>query len=77
MLNILLLITFLYESIQVSDVYYTKKISSSGIVKLFKKLNITLEGKIGLKVHTGEKGGRFFLTPDFSKKYMIIPMEPL
>ena len=65
MIKIFLAITFVFESIQVSDVYYTKKISSSGIVKMFKKLNITLPGKIGLKVHTGEIGGKYFLTPDF------------
>ena len=59
---------FIYESIQKSDVYYTKKISSSAIVEMFKKLNPNLKGNIGLKVHTGEIGGKYFLRPDFLQK---------
>ena len=48
-----------------SDVYYTKKISPKTVVEMFKRLNVTLPGNIGLKVHTGERGGKYFLTPDF------------
>ena len=65
MLKQFLFIIFVCTSLQKSDVYYIKKISSSNIVKIFKKLNITLTGNIGLKVHTGEIGGKFFLHPDF------------
>jgi uncharacterized Fe-S center protein len=65
MINIVLFIISLVESFQISNVYYTKNISSSLIVTMFKKLNITLSGNIGLKVHTGEIGGKYFLTPDF------------
>ena len=65
MIQILLFIIYIYESIQKSDVYFTKKISSSSIVEMFKKLNFTLTGKVGLKVHTGEIGGKYFLRPDF------------
>ena len=65
MIKQFLFITFIYLSFQKSDVYYMKKISSSNIVKIFQILNVTLEGNIGLKVHTGERGGRFFLRPDF------------
>lgn len=61
----ILFIVLLYNSFQKSDVYYMKKISSKNIVKIFKKLNVTLSGNLGLKVHTGEIGGRFFLRPDF------------
>ena len=32
---------------------------------MFKKLNVTFVGNVGLKVHTGEIGGKYFLTPDF------------
>ena len=35
------------------------------MVKIFKKLEISLKGKIGLKIHSGEKGGKYFLSPDF------------
>jgi uncharacterized Fe-S center protein len=35
------------------------------MVKIFKQLNVTLGNKTGLKVHSGEKGGIYFLTPEF------------
>ena len=65
MLKYFLFITFIIESLQKSDVYFTKTISPTNIVKLFQKLNISLKGKVGLKVHTGESGGKYFLRPDF------------
>ena len=68
MLNIskyLLLLSFINLSLQKSDVYFTKEISPSAIVKLYKRLNSEVKGNIGLKVHTGEKGGKYFLTPKF------------
>ena len=43
MLKILLIVLFIYEYLQKSDVYYTKHISSKGIVEMFKKLNISLK----------------------------------
>ena len=49
----------------VSEVYFIENITSSNMVKIFKKLNIKLKGKVGLKVHTGETGGKYFLRPDF------------
>jgi hypothetical protein len=65
MLKILLFVLFIYEYLQKSDVYYTKHISSKGIVEMFKKLNISLPGRVGIKVHSGEIGGAYFLRPDF------------
>ena len=65
MIKILLIFFLVFESFQKSDVYYTKDMSPSSIVKMFKKLNIKLGGNIGLKVHTGEIGGAYFLRPDF------------
>ena len=35
------------------------------MVRIFEKLNIQLKGRIGLKVHSGEAGGKYFLSPDF------------
>ena len=65
----LLLISIIYGCLQnKSDVFFTKKISPSSIVSMFKKLNITLSGNVGLKVHTGEIGGLYFLRPDFLKE---------
>ena len=65
MLKFFLFIICINEFIQKSDVYYTKEISPSKVVEIFKKLNITLTGNVGLKVHTGELGGKYFLHPNF------------
>jgi len=52
-------------TLEQANVYYTKNISSSNMVKIFQKLNIKLGKNIGLKVHSGEEGGIYFLTPEF------------
>ena len=53
---------------QKADVYFTKKITPERMVDIFKKLDIKLTGKVGLKVHSGEPGGLYFLKPDFLQK---------
>ena len=60
---ITLFLILILKSFQKSDVYFTKEISGEKIVTMFKKLNITLKGNIGLKVHTGEKDGPYYLRP--------------
>ena len=50
---------------QKPDVYFTKNITSETIVEMFKTLNVTLTGKVGLKVHSGEPNGPYFLRPEF------------
>ena len=65
---ILLFIFFIGNSFQKADVYFTQYITKSNMVKMFKKLNVKLTGKIGLKVHSGEVGGKYFLSPDFLQK---------
>ena len=65
MIKYLVFIIYLYESFQKSDVYFIKTITPSNMVKIFKLLNITLKGNIGLKIHSGELGGKYFLRPDF------------
>ena len=67
MIKFILLLSLLLESITKSDVYFTKDISSEKIIELYKKLNIKLTGKIGLKIHTGEQNGPYYLRPSFLK----------
>ena len=62
-LIVLFLLLILKSFQKKSDVYFTKEISGEKIVEMFKKLNITLKGNIGLKVHTGERNGPYFLRP--------------
>ena len=70
-----LLIILLIQSLEKSDVYFTKEITPTKMVEMLKKLNLDLIGKVGLKIHFGEPNGLYFLKPDFYKKYMIIHKE--
>ena len=48
-------------------VYFTKVISPEKLIELYKKLNIELKGNIGVKIHSGEKGNKNFIKPEFYK----------
>ena len=50
-----------------SKVYFTKVVSPEKLVEIYKKLDIKLEGNIAVKVHSGEKGNKYFLKPEFIK----------
>ena len=59
---------FLLSIIYCADkpaIYFSSKISGEEIVKIFKKLSVNLQGKVGLKVHSGEPNGPYFLRPNF------------
>ena len=65
------LVLFLFSLIycaEKADVYFTKIITPDRMVDMFKKLNVKLTGNVGLKVHSGETGGLYFLKPDFLQK---------
>ena len=46
-----------------SKVYFTKDISSQGLIKIYEALNINLKDKVAVKISTGEPGGHNFLNP--------------
>lgn len=50
-----------------SKVYFTKDISSEGLLKIYDALNIELNGKVAIKISTGEPGGHNFLNPALIK----------
>lgn len=50
-----------------TKVYFTKELTSEALIKLFKKLNVELNGKIAIKLHSGEEGNQNYLTPEFLK----------
>ena len=50
-----------------SDVLFTKEITSENLIKIYQKLGKKLDGKVGVKIHSGEPGGNNFLKPDFMK----------
>jgi hypothetical protein len=68
MLKIIFLSILFSISKEQSKVFHFKRINSENMVTIFQKLNVTLGNKTGLKVHSGEKGGIYFLTPDFLDK---------
>ena len=48
-------------------VYFTKVVSPEKLVELYNKLDIKLKGNIAVKVHSGEKGNKNFIKPEFFK----------
>lgn len=48
-------------------VYFSKTITSEKVLELYKLAGKTLEGKVAIKVHSGETGNQNFLRPDFWK----------
>ncbi|MBQ9589274.1 MAG: DUF362 domain-containing protein [Butyrivibrio sp.] len=51
----------------VSKVYFTKTITPEQVVKMYETLGKMLEGKVAVKVHSGEDGNQNFLKPEFWK----------
>ncbi len=47
-----------------ATVYMTKKISSDGLMKMYKALGKQAQGKVAVKISSGEPGGHNFLSPD-------------
>lgn len=50
-----------------SKVYYTKKISSKSLIRIYQAMGITLNGNVAVKISSGEPGGHNFLDPDMIK----------
>jgi hypothetical protein len=50
-----------------AKVYFTKDISSEGLMKAYEALKIELKGKVAVKISTGEPGGHNYLKPELIK----------
>ena len=50
-----------------SKIYFTKEITSDGLIKIYKALGQELKGKVAVKISTGEPGGHNFLNPNLIK----------
>ena len=50
-----------------STVYFTRDLSPQAVLRMYDALGVTLEGKIAVKVHSGEPGNQNFLRPNFWK----------
>lgn len=51
-----------------AKVYFTKDISPEGIKKLYQKVNQNIDGKVAIKVHTGEPNGPNIIPPSWVKE---------
>ena len=47
-----------------SKVYFTKEISPESLNRIFDALGVRLQGKVGVKISTGEPGGHNYLHPE-------------
>ena len=48
-----------------SKVYFSRTITPEKVLELYDLLGKTLDGRVAVKVHSGEKGNQNFLRPDF------------
>ncbi len=48
-------------------VYFTREITPENIVKMYDALGISLQGKVAVKLHSGEDGNQNFLKPEMLK----------
>ena len=50
-----------------STVYFTKEITPESLIKIYEALGVQLQGKVAVKISTGEPGGHNFLQPQLIK----------
>ena len=48
-------------------VYFTRELTPEAVVKMYKALGKELQGKVAVKVHSGEEGNQNYLRPEFMK----------
>ena len=53
-----------------SVVYFTRDLSATGLVKIFDRIKEVLNGKIAVKLHTGEKNGPNIIPRSWVKKLL-------
>ena len=58
-----------------AKVYFSKEITAESVVALYKKLGVNLEGKVAVKVHSGEVGNQNFIRPEFFEKIILAFIE--
>ena len=51
-----------------SKVYFTSNVAPESLVEIYEKLGVNLSGKVAVKLHSGERGNKNFLRPEFVKK---------
>lgn len=55
------------DSVQTAKVYYTKDITPESLVKIYEALGVPAQGKVAVKISTGESAESYNLSPDLIK----------
>lgn len=50
-----------------SKVYFTKTITPEKVIEMYEAVGVKLNGKVAVKLHSGEVGNQNFLRPEFAK----------
>ena len=50
-----------------AKIYFSKEISPESVVKMYEKLGVELQGKVAVKLHSGEEGNQNYIRPEFVK----------
>jgi hypothetical protein len=50
-----------------AKVYFTKEITPSALINIYKALGIELKGNVAVKLHSGEDGNQNYVKPEFVK----------
>ena len=50
-----------------SKVYFIPSLSPEAMLRLYDALGVKLEGRVAVKLHSGEPGNQNFIRPDFMK----------
>ncbi len=50
-----------------AKIYFTKEITPESVVRLYDTLGVKLNGKVAVKLHSGEEGNQNYLRPEFVK----------
>ena len=53
-----------------SIVYFTRDLSPEGLIKAYEKVNAHIDGKVGVKLHTGEKNGPNIIPREWVKELL-------
>lgn len=54
-----------------SIVYFTRDLSAEGLRKIYQKVSGSLTGKVGIKLHTGEKNGPNIIPRDWVERLIL------
>lgn len=50
-----------------AKVYFTKEITKESLLNIYKEFGVGLEGKVAVKLHSGEEGNQNYIKPEFVK----------